>query len=48
VKGGWLPPLLVVCEFPSFEQARAFYFSQEYWKAVAVRLSCSNSRAVLF
>jgi uncharacterized protein (DUF1330 family) len=47
VEGNWLPSLLAVCEFPTYEQARAFYFSEEYQKAVAVRLACSKSRAVL-
>jgi uncharacterized protein (DUF1330 family) len=47
VEGGWLPPLLAICEFPTYEQACAFYFSEEYQKAVRVQLACAKSRAVL-
>ena len=47
LEGGWLPPLFAVCEFPTFEQARAFYFSADYQEAVAQRIACSESKAIL-
>lgn len=47
VEGDWLPPLLAICEFPTFEVAREFYYSEAYQKAVAQRLANSKSRAIL-
>ena len=37
LEGGWQPNRVVVLEFPSLEQARAFYDSPEYAAARAVR-----------
>lgn len=47
LEGGWAPASLLIVEFPSYEQARAFYFSTEYQVALPMRLAASNSKAVL-
>jgi uncharacterized protein (DUF1330 family) len=47
VEGGWSPKRLVVAEFPSFEQAQAFYHSPEYQKAVQLRLASAKCKGVL-
>jgi uncharacterized protein (DUF1330 family) len=37
LEGDWRPEMIVVVEFPSMEQARAWYRSPEYAAALAVR-----------
>lgn len=44
--GDWLPRI-VVLRFPSVEQARAWYDSQEYAGPKAMRIAASHSRLVL-
>lgn len=46
-EGGWQPPRLVIVEFPSVEQAQAWYQSPEYAPALALRTKASNSRLVI-
>lgn len=36
-EGDWQPKRVVVVEFPTMEQARAFYDSPEYTKAIEIR-----------
>ncbi len=47
VEGGWSPERLVVAEFPSFDQAQAFYHSPEYQRAVRLRLAAAKCKGVL-
>ena len=48
VEGGWEPPFFIVIEFPSYDNARAFYFSEEYQKVLPERLDVfKNSRSIL-
>ncbi len=45
---GQVPPhRCVVVEFPSMEQAKAFYESEDYAPLLKMRLGASNSRAFL-
>lgn len=46
-EGGWAPKRIVVLEFPSMEQARAWYHSPEYAPALALRLKAANARLIL-
>lgn len=46
-EGGWSPQRLIVVEFPSLEQARAFYDSPEYAPALAIRKRAAKSRLLL-
>jgi len=48
VEGGWSPPFIVVIEFPSFDQAKAFYHSPEYQQILPIRLAAlPGSKAIL-
>ena len=48
VEGGWEPPFFIVIEFPTYENARAFYFSDEYQKVLPERLAAfKDSRSIL-
>lgn len=47
IEGGWAPPSIVVVEFDTYDQARAFYYSEEYQKAAQIRHTASTGRAVL-
>jgi uncharacterized protein (DUF1330 family) len=47
LEGDWQPKRLVVLEFPSVEQARAWYDSEEYRAAKALRLRTANSSVVI-
>ncbi len=47
LEGEWQPHRLVVIEFPSVEQARQWYASDDYAAAVAVRKSASDGNIVL-
>ena len=47
VEGGWQPRRLVVLEFPSVAQARAWLDSAEYAPARRLRQLSANSRMVV-
>ena len=43
LEGGWQPKRLVVLEFPSVEQARRWYDSEEYREPKALRLKAGQA-----
>ena len=43
LEGDWLPKRFVVIEFPSVEQAKAWWNSQGYSGPKAIRQSCAKS-----
>jgi uncharacterized protein (DUF1330 family) len=47
LEGGWRPSRLVVLEFPSVEQARRWYDSEEYREPKALRLTCALTDVVV-
>jgi uncharacterized protein (DUF1330 family) len=47
VEGTWHPRMIVIVEFPSLEQAQAWYRSAEYGAALAVR-DAALSRNLVF
>ncbi len=47
LEGSWLPPRLVVLEFPTVERARAWWASPEYAPAKAVRQECASTEMLL-
>ena len=47
LEGGWEPKRLVILEFPSVEQARAWYRSDSYGPLIELRQSASHGRLVL-
>jgi uncharacterized protein (DUF1330 family) len=47
LEGDWTPKRLVLLEFPTMEQARAFYGSSEYAEALALRHAAAESSVVL-
>jgi uncharacterized protein (DUF1330 family) len=47
LEGEWQPKRLVLLEFPSVEQARRWYDSEEYRPLKAMRLKASNSNLIL-
>jgi uncharacterized protein (DUF1330 family) len=47
LEGGWTPTRLVVLEFPSMEQARRWYDSEDYREPKALRMKCAVTDAVL-
>ncbi len=47
LEGAWDPKRLVIVEFPSIEQARAWYKSSEYAPAKALRQAASEGTFVL-
>ncbi len=44
LEGDWQPHRLVIVEFPSAAAADAFYNSDDYQAAKAIRLGCSSTR----
>lgn len=46
-EGGWTPSRVVVLEFPSMEQAKAWYHSSEYAPVVAIRHRAATSKMIL-
>jgi uncharacterized protein (DUF1330 family) len=46
-EGEWKPSRVVVVEFPTIEQARAFYDSPEYAPALAIRKSVATSNLII-
>jgi uncharacterized protein (DUF1330 family) len=47
LEGTWQPARLVVVEFPSAEQARAWWDSPEYAEAKALRQSCARTEMIV-
>lgn len=47
LEGTWQPPRLVVLEFPSRVQARAWWESPEYAAAKALRQRCADTEMLL-
>lgn len=47
LEGNWIPKRLVILEFPSFEQAKAWMESQEYAPAKRIRQKASKSNMVV-
>ena len=47
LEGDWTPKRLVILEFPSMEQAKAFWDSPEYAAAKALRMATTTSEMVL-
>jgi len=47
LEGGWAPQRLVVLEFPSVEQARAWWNSESYSGPKAIRQRTASTRMVL-
>jgi uncharacterized protein (DUF1330 family) len=47
LEGGWTPKRLVILEFPSMAQAKAWYGSDDYRDLMALRQRTSKSRVVL-
>jgi uncharacterized protein (DUF1330 family) len=46
LEGSWNPTRLVVLEFPSMEQARRWYESDEYRGPKALRMKCTVTDAI--
>jgi len=47
LEGTWRPPRLVVLEFPSAAQARAWWSSPEYAAGKALRRACAQTEMIL-
>jgi uncharacterized protein (DUF1330 family) len=47
LEGAWTPSRLVVLEFPTREQARRWYESEEYREPKALRMKCALTDVVL-
>jgi uncharacterized protein (DUF1330 family) len=47
VEGSWRPKRVVVTEFPSLEQAKRWYDSEEYRALKALRLRTSEGNVIL-
>jgi uncharacterized protein (DUF1330 family) len=47
LEGAWAPSRLVVLEFPSMEQARRWYDSEEYRGPKSLRMKCALTDVVL-
>jgi uncharacterized protein (DUF1330 family) len=47
LEGDWTPQRLVLLEFPSMEQAKAFWDSPEYAEAKALRMATTTSHVIL-
>ena len=47
LEGSWEPSRLVLFEFPSIEQAKAFYYSELYQGYKAIRDACSSGNVVV-
>jgi uncharacterized protein (DUF1330 family) len=46
-EGAWSPSRLVILEFPTLDQARAWWSSPEYAPAKALRQSCADTQLVI-
>lgn len=47
LEGKWTPKRCVVLEFPSAEQAKAWWNSKDYAPAKAIRQSCAETQMVV-
>jgi uncharacterized protein (DUF1330 family) len=47
VEGDWQPVRLVILEFPSLDQVRQWYNSEEYRDLKALRLAATHSNGVI-
>jgi Uncharacterized conserved protein len=47
LEGDWEPSRLVILEFPGVEQAKAWWDSEEYAAAKALRQSCAATEMLL-
>ena len=47
LENGWPPIRVAVLEFPTIEQARAWYHSPEYAPLIPIRLKAAKSRLTL-
>ncbi len=47
LEGDWTPKRAVILEFPSFEQAKAWWASAEYAEGKALRQSCSRTNMIV-
>ena len=47
IEGSWKPNRLVVLEFPSMEQAKRWYDSEEYREPKALRLRAGTANLVM-
>lgn len=47
LEGKWNPPRFVILEFPTAQQARAWWESQEYAPAKALRQKCAGTEMIL-
>ncbi len=47
LEGDWSPKRLVILEFDSLERAKAWWASEEYRAAKALRQSCASARMVV-
>lgn len=47
LEGDWAPERFFVIEFPSWDQARNFYFSKAYQTSVRARFASSVGKAIL-
>jgi uncharacterized protein (DUF1330 family) len=47
LEGGWNPERLAIVEFPSVEQAKAWYDSMEYAPAKNIRKEASRTRFLI-
>ena len=47
LEGGWAPQRLVILEFPSVEQARGWWSSEEYAEAKAMRQRAGKTRMIV-
>jgi uncharacterized protein (DUF1330 family) len=47
-RGDWHPSRIVMLEFPSMENARAWYESPAYQELLPIRLSANEDKMVIF
>ncbi|PYR80601.1 MAG: DUF1330 domain-containing protein [Acidobacteria bacterium] len=47
LENGWPPIRVAVLEFPTMEQARAWYHSPEYAPLIPIRMKAAKSRLTL-
>jgi uncharacterized protein (DUF1330 family) len=47
VEGSWKPTFVVMIEFPSYEKANQWYYSDEYRALKNLRLSAVDSNAII-
>lgn len=47
IEGDWKPNRIVVVEFPSLEQAKRWYHSEEYREPLAMRLRAGRANLIM-